>query len=58
MVQRECKGNPLFINFPFTTNVVFVENNMGDALDSVLATAKVDCQITSTLIVHMLATVF
>lgn len=45
------KENSLFINLPFTTNTVFVENNMADAIGPVLAAAKVDCRIASALIV-------
>ena len=45
------QDNPLFIHLPFTTNAVYAENDMGDALGPVLAAAKVDCRIASALIV-------
>jgi hypothetical protein len=41
----------LFTNPPFATNLVGADNNMGDALGPVLALEKVDCQMTSALIV-------
>jgi hypothetical protein len=45
------KKNPLFTNLPFATDLVGADNNMGDALNPVLALEKVDCWTTSALII-------
>jgi hypothetical protein len=45
------KDNTIFTKLPFTSNLVYAEDNMGDVLGPMLDLAKVDGQIKSELMV-------